>query len=41
MSEEKNEVLTAKSNRKIWVAGVVGAMIGFVLFGIVVLAAMP
>jgi len=41
MSEEKNEVLTAKSNRKIWVAGVVGAMIGFVLCGIVVFTAMP
>jgi len=41
MSEEKNEVLTAKSNRKIWVAGVVGATIGFVLSGIVVFTAMP
>lgn len=41
MSEEKNEVLTAKSNRKIWVVGVVGAMIGFVLCGIVIFTAMP
>ena len=41
MSEEKNEVLTAKSNRRIWVAGAVGAMIGFVLCGIVVFTAMP
>jgi len=41
MSEEKNEVLTLKSNRKIWVAGVVGAMIGFLLCGIVVFTAMP
>lgn len=41
MSEEKNEVLTTKSNRKIWVAGTIGAMAGFVLCGIVVFAAMP
>jgi uncharacterized protein (DUF302 family) len=41
MSEEKNEVLTTKSNRRIWIAGVVGVMIGFVLCGIVVLTAMP
>ena len=34
-------MLPAKSNRKIWVAGVVGAMIGFVLCGIVVFTAMP
>jgi len=41
MSEEKKEVLTAKSNRRIWIAGVVGIMIGFVLCGIVVFTAMP
>ena len=41
MSEEKNETMPTKSNRKIWVAGAVGAMIGFVLCGIVVFTAMP
>ena len=41
MTEEKNEVLTAKSNRRIWVTSVVGVMIGFVLCGIVVFMAMP
>ena len=41
MSEENNEVLTARSNRRIWIAGVVGIMIGFVLCGIVVFTAMP
>jgi len=41
MSEEKNQVLTAKGNRRIWIAGIVGAMIGFVLCGIVVFMAMP
>ncbi len=41
MSEEKNEVLTAKSNRKIWIAGIVGVMVGFLLCGIVVFTAMP
>ena len=41
MSEENNEVLTAKSNRRIWIAGIVGVMIGFLLCGIVVFTAMP
>jgi uncharacterized protein (DUF302 family) len=41
MSEEKNEVLTPKSNRRIWIAGLVGVVIGFVLCGIFVLTAMP
>jgi len=41
MSEEKNEVLTAKSNRKTWIAGIVGVMVGFLLCGITVFGAMP
>jgi len=41
MSEEKNEVLTAKSNRKTWIAGIVGVMVGFLLCGIVVFTTMP
>ena len=30
-----------KSNRKIWISGIAGLMIGFVLCGITVFAAMP
>lgn len=41
MSEEKIEVLKAKSNRRIWVASIVGVMIGFLLCGIVVFKVMP
>jgi uncharacterized protein (DUF302 family) len=41
MSEEKNEPMPTKSNRKIWVAGAIGAIIGFVLCGILVFTAMP
>ncbi len=41
MSEENNEVLTARSNRRIWIAGIVGVMVGFLLCGIVVFTAMP
>ncbi|MBN2593209.1 MAG: DUF302 domain-containing protein [Sedimentisphaerales bacterium] len=36
MSKEKNEMLPTKSNWKIWVAGVVGFITGFVLCGIIV-----
>ena len=41
MSEENNEVLTVKSNRRIWIASTVGVMIGFLLCGIIVFTAMP
>ena len=41
MSEEKNEVLATKSNRKIWISGIVGLVIGFLLCGVTVFAAMP
>ena len=41
MSEEKNETMPTKSNRKIWIAGLTGAVIGFVLCGIIVFTAMP
>jgi uncharacterized protein (DUF302 family) len=41
MSEEKNETMPKKSNRKIWVTGVIGAVTGFVLCGIIVFTVMP
>ena len=41
MSEEKNEIMPTKSNRRIWVPGILGVMIGFLLCGIVVFTAMP
>lgn len=41
MSEEKNEVMTTKSNRKIWAPGIIGVVIGFILCGIIVFTAMP
>jgi len=33
--------MPAKNNRRIWVVGVIGAIIGFVLCGIIVFTAMP
>ncbi len=41
MSEEKNEVMKTKSNRKIWIPGAAGFVIGFVLCGIIMALAMP
>jgi hypothetical protein len=41
MSEEKNETMPTKSNWKIWVASIIGAVIGFVLCGIIVFTTMP
>ena len=41
MSEAKNEAATAKSNRGIWISGIVGLAIGFALCGITVSRAMP
>jgi len=41
MSEEKHETMSTKSNRRIWVAGIVGVITGFVLCGIIVFATMP
>jgi uncharacterized protein (DUF302 family) len=41
MSEEKNETMPIKSNHKIWVAGIVGVITGFVLCGIIVFTTMP
>ena len=41
MSEEKNKTTPTKSNRKIWLAGVIGAIIGFVFCGILVFTTMP
>jgi len=41
MSEVSNEMMTTKSNRKIWISGTVGLVIGFMLCGITVFGAMP
>jgi len=41
MSEAKNETMTTKSNRKMWISGIVGLVIGFLLCGVTVFAAMP
>jgi len=41
MSEVSNEIMTTKSNRKIWISGTIGLVIGFVLCGITVFVAMP
>jgi len=41
MSEVRNEMMTTKSNRKIWISGIVGLVIGFMLCGITVFGAMP
>jgi uncharacterized protein (DUF302 family) len=41
MSEENNEVMTTKSNRKFWIPGIVGVVIGFLLCGVIVFTAMP
>ena len=41
MSEVKNEMMTTKSNRTIWISGVVGLVIGFLLCGILVFTTMP
>lgn len=41
MSEVSNEMMTTKSNRKIWISGIVGVVIGFVLCGIIMFMAMP
>jgi uncharacterized protein (DUF302 family) len=41
MSEVRNEMMTTKSNRKIWISGIVGLVIGFLLCGITVFVAMP
>ncbi|HEC04430.1 MAG TPA: DUF302 domain-containing protein [Phycisphaerales bacterium] len=41
MSEEKNEVLATRSNRKIWISGIVGLVVGLLLCGVTVFAAMP
>ena len=41
MSEVRNEMMTTKSNRKIWAPGIVGVVIGFVLCGIIMFTAMP
>jgi uncharacterized membrane protein (DUF485 family) len=35
------EMMTRKSSRKIWISGIAGFMIGFVLCGITVFEAMP
>ena len=41
MSEVSNEMMTTKSNRKIWISGTVGLVVGFLLCGITVFVAMP
>jgi uncharacterized protein (DUF302 family) len=43
MSEEKNEneMVTTRSSSKIWISGVVGLVIGFLLCGLVMFKAMP
>jgi len=41
MSEAKNETVTTKSNRKTWISGIVGLVIGFLLCGIIMFKAMP
>ena len=41
MPEEKNETMPKKSNWKIWAAGTIGVMTGFVLCGIIVFTVMP
>ena len=41
MSEEKNGLVKPKSNNKTWVPGLIGVVIGFVLCGVVMFAAMP
>jgi uncharacterized protein (DUF302 family) len=41
MSDEKSEVRAAKSSRKIWIPGIVGVVIGFVLCGFIMFEAMP
>jgi uncharacterized protein (DUF302 family) len=41
MSEAKNETTTTKSNRRVWISGVAGIVIGFLLCGIIMSEAMP
>ena len=41
MSEEQNEVKSTKSHRNIWIMGLAGLVIGFVLCGVVVFTVMP
>lgn len=41
MSEEKNETMPKKSIGRILVAGIIGAVVGFVLCGVIVFTAMP
>lgn len=42
MSEEKNEVATIRSgNGRIWISGIAGLAVGFLLCGIVMFKAMP
>ena len=41
MSEAKNKMKAKKSNRNIWISGIVGLVIGFLLCGGIAFAAMP
>jgi len=41
VSEEKDEMTKTKSNRKIWISGVAGLVIGFLLCGLTMFKAMP
>ena len=41
MSEAKNEMTTSKGNGKIWISGIAGLVIGFLLCGLVMFKAMP
>jgi uncharacterized protein (DUF302 family) len=41
MSEEQNEVKSTKNHRNIWLSGLAGLAVGFVLCGVVVFTVMP
>ena len=41
MSEEQNEVKRTTSHRNVWISGLAGLVVGFVLCGVVVFTAMP
>jgi len=41
MSEKQNEVKSTRSHRNIWISGLGGLAVGFVLCGVIVVTAMP